>query len=92
MQTEQTGWLDGGCVHLQLSNGTSNVSVYGQQTGTHAAWPPTDIVATTAGVTEHVSIFGLRARGSSMGMHQPAVASLPNATWFGVIADVDIVG
>ena len=25
-------------------------------------------------------------------MRQPVVAALPNATWFGVIADVDIVG
>ena len=89
MQTEQTGWLNGGCVHLDLSQGTSNTSVYGQLAGTHTS--STDIVATMQEVGQHVSIFGLRARGSSTAMRQPVVETLPNATWFGVIADVDIV-
>ena len=89
MQTEQTGWLNGGCVHLELSQGTSNTSVYGQLAGTHTS--STDIVATMQEIGQHVSIFGLRARGSSMAMRQPVVETLPNATWFGVIADVDIV-
>jgi hypothetical protein len=66
LQTEQTGWLDGGCVHLELSKGTSNTSVYGQLAGTHTVWPPTDTVATVEGVEEHVSIFGLRARGEKL--------------------------
>ncbi len=88
MQTEQTAWLQGGCVHLELSERTSNVSVYGQLAGTHPS--NTDIVATFEGVAEDVSIFGLRARGSSSGVHQSAVESLPHAMWFGVIADVNI--
>ena len=89
-QTEQTWWLHGGCVHLELSEGTSNTTVYGQLAGTSTS-STSDIVATMEGVGQHVSLFGLRGRGPATEVHQPAVASLPHGpTWFGVIADVDI--
>ena len=92
LQTEQTWWLHGGCVHLELSEGTSNTTVYGQLAGTSTS-SASDIVATMEGVGQHVSLFGLRGRGPATEVHQPAVASLPHGpTWFGVIADVDIVG
>ena len=97
LQTEQAAWLPASeaveTVHLELSGGTSNTTVYGALL---CSWHQTTLkrIATVDGVGEHTSLFGLRTTGGRYAVNQPGVEAMPQggSAWLAVVADVDIKG
>ena len=95
LQTEQAVPIEGAVdtVHLQVGNGTANVTIYGMLA---CNWwqPQVNALATAFGVGPGVSVFSLRDRGSARGgIQQPSTPGLPlpaEGGWYSVSADVDV--
>jgi glucan 1,3-beta-glucosidase len=95
VQTEQAVPIEDAAatVHLQIGNGTSNVTIYGALA---CNWwsPQVDALATAFGVGGGVSVFSLRDRGSANGgIQQPGTPGLPlpaSGGWYSLSADVNI--
>ena len=94
-QTEQAVPIEDAnrTVHIDLRGGSTNVSMYGVLS---CNWwsPQVESLANASGLGPHVSVFGLRNRGSPNGpIQQPAsqIGELQSSGgWWSLSADVDI--
>ena len=96
IQTEQAVPIENATstVHLELSGGSSNVTIYGALS---CNWwsPPVTSLATAFGLGTGVSVFGLKDRGSpNGGIQQPNTPGLPlpksGDGWYNLLVDLNI--